>query len=68
MDFKNRFNEVIKEQKIKQIDIANALNISKQCINDYTTGKTRPSIETLYALCKFLDVSADYLLGLSDEY
>ena len=68
MEFKSRFNEILKLQKVKQIDIAKALNISKQCVNDYTTGKSKPSIDTLFELCKFLDVTSDYLLGLSDEY
>lgn len=68
MKFKDRFNEILKEQKIRQIDIARALNVSKQCINDYTTGKIKPSIDMLYLLCKYLDVSADYLLGLTDDY
>ncbi len=66
MKFKERFNEVLKQSGKKQTEIALALNISKQCVNDYRTGKTFPSIETLYLLCKYLDVSADYLLGLSD--
>ena len=66
MKFKERFNEVLKQSEKKQTEIALALNLSKQCVNDYRTGKTLPSIETLYLLCKYLDVSADYLLGLSD--
>lgn len=66
MKFKERFNEVLKQSGKKQTEIALALNLSKQCVNDYRTGKTLPSIETLYLLCKYLDVSADYLLGLSD--
>ena len=48
------------------MEIAKALNVTKQCVNDYKTGKSVPSIETLYLLCKFLDVFADFLLGLSD--
>ena len=66
MKFKERFNDVLKQSGKKQTEIALALNLSKQCVNDYRTGKTLPSIETLYLLCKYLDVSADYLLGLSD--
>ena len=66
MKFTERFNEILKQSGKTQVEIANALNITKQCINDYKTGKSVPSIETLYSLCKFLDVSADYLLGLTD--
>lgn len=66
MKFTERFNEILKQSGKTQVEIANALNITKQCVNDYKTGKSVPSIETLYSLCKFLDVSADYLLGLTD--
>ncbi len=66
MKFTERFNEILKQSGKTQVEIANALNSTKQCVNDYKTGKSVPSIETLYSLCKFLDVSADYLLGLTD--
>ena len=66
MKFTERFNELLKQSGKTQVEIAKALNITKQCVNDYKTGKSVPSIETLYALCKYLDVSADYLLGLTD--
>jgi len=66
MKFTERFNEVLQQSGKTQVEIARALNITKQCVNDYKTGKSVPSIETLYALCKYLDVSADYLLGLTD--
>ena len=66
MKFTERFNEILKQSGKTQVEIANTLNITKQCVNDYKTGKSVPSIETLYSLCKFLDVSADYLLGLTD--
>lgn len=66
MEFTKRFNEILKSSGKTQVEIANAINVSKQCVNDYKTGKSVPSIETLYLLCMFLEVSADYLLGLSD--
>lgn len=66
MIFKERFNEILKISGKTQVEIAKAIHVSKQCVNDYKTGKSVPSIETLYLLCKFLEVSADYLLGLSD--
>ena len=65
--FQTRFKECLKYAAIKQSDLAKAVNLSKQCITNYKTGKTEPSIDTLYLLCKNLDVSADYLLGLTDE-
>ncbi|MCH5162306.1 MAG: helix-turn-helix transcriptional regulator [Clostridiales bacterium] len=64
--FTERFNECLKYSNVKQSDIAVAANVSKQCISDYKLGRSIPSVETLFLICKFLDVSADYLLGLSD--
>ncbi|MBQ2714975.1 MAG: helix-turn-helix transcriptional regulator [Clostridia bacterium] len=66
MEFTKRFNEILKSSGKTQAEIARALNVTKQCVNDYKTGKTLPSINTLYELCAYLEVSADYLLGLSD--
>ncbi len=68
MKFTQRFNELLKESGKSQVEIAKAVNVSKQCVSDYKTGKSVPSIETLFAICQFLEVSADYLLGLSDDY
>ena len=68
MKFVERFNEILKISGKKQTEVAAAVNVSKQFISDYKKGKSVPSVETLYLLCRFLDVSSDYLLGLSDEY
>lgn len=68
MKFQERFVEILKISGKRQTEIAEAAKVSKQCISDYKTGKSVPSIETLCLLCEFLDVSADYLLGLSDNY
>ena len=64
--FQERFNEGLQYAGVKQVDLARAANVSKQCVTDYKRGKSVPSIDTLYLICKFLDVSADYLLGLED--
>ena len=66
--FTKRFNEVLTYSKISQTELAARVNVSKQCISDYKSGKSFPSIQTLFLICKVLEVSADYLLGLTDEY
>lgn len=64
--FQKTFIECLETSEIKQTELAKAANVSKQCISDYKSGKSVPSIDTLYLICKCLDVSADYLLGLND--
>lgn len=68
LKFKERFNEALKYSTVNQTDLAQKINVSKQCVSDYKSGKSVPSVETLYEICRVLDVSADYLLGLTDKY
>ena len=64
--FQQRFNECLEFTHIKQTELAKAAKVSKQCISDYKAGKSMPSLDTLFLICKFLDVTSDYLLGLED--
>lgn len=66
MEFSKRFNEALKSSGKTQTQIAKEINVTKQSVNDYVKGKSVPSLETLCLLCKSLDVTADYLLGLSE--
>ncbi len=47
-------------------DVAKALNIGTGTYSNYETGKCKPSFDILISICKYFNVSADYLLGLSD--
>lgn len=53
-----------KELKINQDEIANMLNITRQSYSAYETNKHQPDLNTLKQICKILDISADYLLGI----
>ncbi len=64
--FKDRFNECLKNSNVKQSELAAAIGVSKQCVSDYKMGRSTPSIDTFYLICKYLDESADYLLGLDE--
>ena len=47
--------------------IAKRVGISPEMVTQYVTTKKLPKLDTFARLCKELDVSADYILGLSDE-
>lgn len=63
-------NETIKrlrtERKLTQNDLAEMMNCNRQKIADLERGKSTPSANDLILLSKIFNVSADYLLGLSD--
>lgn len=66
MLFTQRFKEALSQSDISQVELASRIGISKQCISDFKSGKSFPSIQTLFLICKELKISADYLLGLSE--
>ena len=52
---------------IKAIDLAKALNVSKQTISNWENGKRNPDLDTLIKLADFYEVSLDYLVGREKE-
>jgi len=61
------FSSILKglreERKLRQSDIARSLEISRQSIALYETGKREPSFDVLFKIAEFFDVSIDYLFG-----
>lgn len=55
-----------KEKKISQGELAKQLGISASTIGMYEQGRRDPDTQTLLKLAKALDVSVDYLVGVSD--
>ncbi len=67
MYYNLRLKELREYKDITQAEMAKILNISQQHYSLYETGKTVMNVEKLILLCKTLNVSADYVLGLSDN-
>ncbi|MDD4316628.1 MAG: helix-turn-helix transcriptional regulator [Clostridia bacterium] len=64
--FIKRLKEARQEKKLTQAEMANLLNISKTGYAGWEQGRTEPNLDMLSKLCKILNVSADYLIGLSE--
>ena len=68
-----KINEVLRalredrEPKTTQTDVAIALNTTQRKISRIETGEAEPNVEDIRMLCKFYNVSADYLLGLPND-
>ena len=71
MDTKTIFSEKPKELRRKkgytQRQLADKLEISFQAISTYEQGKSVPQSDVLAQIAQKLEVSADYLLGLTEE-
>ena len=65
--FGARLRKLRKKSKQSQQDIADLLGIKQNQVSEMESGRTTTSFERLYILCEYFDVSADYLLGLTNE-
>ena len=58
-----RIKDLMKSEKHTQMQLAHALEVGQSSISDWLNSKSEPSIENLWKLADFFDVSVDYLIG-----
>ena len=63
----NRLRELRKEKKLTQNDLKNILNTTQSVLSDYERGRILINTVYLYAICSKYKISADYLLGRTDN-
>ena len=63
---KHRLKEELNACPLTKAEIAARVGVSPEMITQYCTTKKLPRLDTFARLCRALDVSADYMLGLSD--
>lgn len=67
MDYRVRLRNVREDRDLTQADIGKLLNKSQQGYNHIEAGRAELKIEDLIKLCKFYNLSADYMIGLTDS-
>ncbi len=67
MDYTKRLYDLRIDNDLKQEDVARVLKITTQAYGMYENKKRSLPIESLISLCKFYNVTSDYILGLSDN-
>ena len=65
--FGQRLRELRKAAGVKQHQLAALLELTSTQVSDMERGNTTTSMARLYQLCEYFHVSADYLLGLTDD-
>ena len=63
----NRIKELREVRHFSQVELAEAMHVSKQSISNWENGNILPSVEMVVKLAGFFSVSTDYLLGLDDR-
>ena len=66
MEFQRRLKELRTAKGLSQKELGIKIGTTYSAISYWEKGINEPKISYVIALCKFFDVSADYLLGLTD--
>ena len=64
--FSKRLAEVLKEKRLSQKDLAELSGVTTSSLSPWLKGTTEPKIYGVAQIAKALNISIDYLLGLSD--
>lgn len=70
---KIKTNEIIRmlresiEPKMNQTEMGKKLGISQRVMSAIERGENEPDNETIRNICLYYNISADYILGLTDE-
>lgn len=65
--FNERLKDLRQDKKLTQTKLSELTGISQSMISAYELNQTRPTDYVIITFCKFFGVSADFILGLTDE-
>ena len=65
--FGQRLKEVRKKNRETQDDLALVLDVGKSHVSEMERGNRTTTAEKIALICEHYRISADYLLGLSDD-
>ena len=66
-DYGARLRGVREDRDLTQAEVGKILNKSQQGYNHIEAGRAELKIDDLVKLCQFYNLTADYLVGLSDQ-
>lgn len=67
MDYRERIRNVREDRDLTQAQLGRLLNKSQQGYSHIEAGRAELKIDDLIRLCRFYNLSADYLIGLIDD-
>ena len=67
MDYRERLRALREDRDLSQAQVGEVINKSQQGYSHIENGRAELKIEDIKTLCKFYEVSADYLIGYTDD-
>lgn len=63
----NRIKELRNSHHLSQEQLGNIIGVAKSTISSYENGNSTPADEIKTSICKYFNVSMDYLMGISAD-
>lgn len=67
MTFQEKLRMLRQNKKLSQSNLAEILETTQQHYCAYELGKHEPPLRHIVTLCRYYNISADWLLGLKEE-
>ncbi len=68
MKFVKILKNLREDREVTQSEIAEILGVKQSAVSKYEREEREYKVEDIIKLCRFYNVSADYVLGLTNEY
>lgn len=68
LTFGEKIKALREDMDLNQTQLGEAVNLSQRKISYIECGKFEPCLDDIIVLCNFFKVSANYLLGLPENY
>ena len=68
MDFRMILKEFLAENDLTQAAFAYKIGVKPSQVSEWLRGKAKPGYDTLKAMATAFNISADYFLGITDNY
>ncbi|MBE6956630.1 MAG: helix-turn-helix transcriptional regulator [Ruminococcaceae bacterium] len=65
--YRERLRSLREDSDLSQAELGRLLNKSQQGYNHIEVGRAELKIDDLATLCKYYNLSADYIIGLTDQ-
>lgn len=62
-----RLRKIRRHMDLTQKEFAALFDLKREAYANYEIDKTEPTLDTICKMCRVLNVSADFLLGLNEE-
>ena len=66
-DYRERMRNIREDNDLTQAELGKLLNKSQQGYSHIESGRAELKIEDLITLCRFYNLSADYIIGITDK-